>query len=193
MTRWSNVVDPIFERKLSQREILALLRRETNGRMGQVQLYDMLRKQLLSSLYFRTAGASVAAGQMPLQSPLDHWKNFLKLQQKATINTYGVLVNDFIAETDANPSESEVVALYEAGKDRYPNEQSPEPGFRRRDSASFEYLLADLQTFRDAEVAKLSDEQIKAEYDKRKSGGRISIAPGYQSGTRRDRRCRNIG
>ncbi|MCS7470546.1 hypothetical protein NZK35_28170 [Stieleria sp. ICT_E10.1] len=163
--------------KLSEREMFALLRRETNNQMGQYQLYDMLRKQLLSSLYLRGASATVARGQFPLQSPLDHWNNFLKLNQKATINAYGVLVDDYVAETDANPSETEVVAVYEAGKDRYPNDQSPEPGFRRRETASFEYVLGELQAFRDAEVAKLSEEEIKAEYEQRKAGGAFQLPP----------------
>lgn len=161
--------------KLSEREMFALLRRETNNQMGQYQLYDMLRKQLLSALYFRGASATVARGQFPLQSPLDHWNNFLKLNQKATINAYGVLVDDYVAETDANPSESEVVAVYEAGKDRYGDDQSPEPGFRRRETASFEYVLGELQAFRDAEVAKLSEEDIKAEYERRKAGGAFQL------------------
>ncbi|PAY20656.1 hypothetical protein CKO51_05030 [Rhodopirellula sp. SM50] len=161
--------------KLSEREMFALLRRETNNQMGQYQLYDMLRKQLLANLYLRGASATVARGQFPLQSPLDHWNNFLKLNQKATINAYGVLVDDYVAETDANPSESEVVAVYEAGKDRYPNDQSPEPGFRRRETASFEYVLGELQAFRDAEVAKLSEEEIKAEYEQRKAGGAFQL------------------
>ncbi|QDV46572.1 hypothetical protein Enr13x_64810 [Stieleria neptunia] len=161
--------------KLSQREMFALLRRETNNQMGQYQLYDMLRKQLLSALYFRGASATVARGQFPLQSPLDHWNNFLKLNQKATINAYGVLVDDYVAETDANPSESEVVAVYEAGKDRYDDDQSPEPGFRRRETATFEYVLGELQAFRDAEVAKLSEDDIKAEYERRKAGGAFQL------------------
>ncbi|QEF96780.1 hypothetical protein Mal15_08100 [Stieleria maiorica] len=162
---------------MSEREMFALLRRETNNQMGQYQLYDMLRKQLLSALYFRGASATVARGQFPLQSPLDHWNNFLKLNQKATVNAYGVLVNDYVDETDANPSESDVVTVYEAGKDRYPSDQSPEPGFRRRETASFEYLLGELQAFRDAEVAKLSEEEIKAEYERRKAGGAFQLPP----------------
>ncbi|MCD0461223.1 prolipoprotein diacylglyceryl transferase [Roseiconus lacunae] len=156
---------------ITERQRYALLRSETNNQMGEYQLLDMLRKQLLAQLYFQAANASVSIGGMPLLSPLDHWTNFLKLNQQATINAYGVLVNDFVPKTNANPSESSVVALYEAGKDRFPNNQSPEPGFRRRESASFEYLLADLQSFRDAAAEKLTEEEIRAEYDRRKAGG----------------------
>ncbi|WP_143543924.1 hypothetical protein [Rhodopirellula sp. MGV] len=162
---------------VTERERYALLRQETNNQMGEYQLLDMLRKQLLAQLYFQAADASVSMGGMPVASPLEHWNNFLKLNQQASVAAYGVLVNDFISKTDENPSESTIVALYEAGKERYPSDQSPEPGFRRRDSASFEYLLADLQAFRDAEAAKLSDEEIRAEYEKRKEGGAFVLPP----------------
>ena len=170
-------MDQFTDGKISKREMYGLLRHETNNRMGELQLFDMLRKQLLSQLYYRGASASVARGQFPVQSPLDHWKNFLKLNQKATVTAYGVLTNDYISETDSNPADSEVLAVYNDGKDRYASEQSAEPGFRRRDTATFEYVLADLQKFRDAEVAKLSDEEIKAEYDRRVSGGDFQLPP----------------
>ena len=156
---------------MSDRDMFALLRKESNNRMGQIQLYNMLRKQLLSSLYFRAASSTVASGQRPIQSPLDHWKNFLKLNQKASIHAYAVMVNDFIERTDEAPGEAEILTVYNDGKDRYPSEQSAEPGFRRRDTAKFEYLMADLDQFRRDEVAKLSEEEIRAEYDRRVSGG----------------------
>ncbi|MEO1616630.1 MAG: hypothetical protein AAFV88_12310, partial [Planctomycetota bacterium] len=162
---------------ITEREMYGLLRKESNNEMGQFQLYDMLRKQLLAQIYLQSAGATVSRGQLPLQSPLDHWKNFLKLKQNATVDAYAVLVNDFIEETDANPSESEILAVYEAGKDRLPFESSPEPGFRRFDSATFEYLMADMQKFRDAKVAELTEEEIKAEYEKRRTGGAFQLPP----------------
>ena len=159
----------------SDREIFALLRNETNNSMGQFQLYDMLRKQLLSNLYFRGASATVSRGQFPLQSPLDHWHNFLRLNQKATVDTYAVLVNDFVDKVDATPTPSEINAVYEDGKDRYPFDQSPDPGFRRYDSAKFEFVVADLESFRETELAKLSDEEIKAEYERQIMGGAFKL------------------
>ena len=91
-------IEKFTDEKMSQRDIFTLLRRQTNNQMGQYQLYDMLRKQLLSALYFRGASASVARGQFPLQSPLDHWINFLKLNQKATLNAYGAVSEEVAAE-----------------------------------------------------------------------------------------------
>jgi hypothetical protein len=160
---------------MSEREMYALLRKQTNNRMGQYQLFDMLKKQLLAQIFFRGATATVARGQFPLLTPLDHWQNFLKLNQKATINAYGVLVNDFVDQTNENPSESEIVSVYEAGKERFPDDQSPEPGFRRRQTATFEYVMAELQRFRDKEIDKLSEAEIRAEYERRIAGGDFQL------------------
>ncbi|MEO1526460.1 MAG: hypothetical protein AAFX06_13565 [Planctomycetota bacterium] len=156
---------------ISQRDVFALLRKETGNKMGQPQLFDMLRKQLLSSLYFRGSDATIGSGQAQTLSPLDHWRNFLKLNQNASIQAYGVLVSDYIDETDENPSGTEIDAVYEEGKDRYSSRESSEPGFRRRPTASFEYLMAELQKFRDAELAKLPEEAIREEYERRLKGG----------------------
>ena len=161
---------------ISQRDVFALLRKETNNRMGQPQLFDMLRKQLLSSLFFRGSDATianetVASGRAQTLSPLDHWRNFLKLNQNASIHAYGVLVSDYISKTDENPPQSEIEAIYEEGKDRYSSRESSEPGFRRRPTAEFEYLMAELEKFRDIELAKLSEEAIRDEYERRLKGG----------------------
>ena len=164
---------------LSDRDMFALLRQVSSNRMGQFQLYDMLRKQLLAGLYFQGSTASIinSSGQapQPQSSPLDHWKNFLKLNQNASINAYGVLVNDYIDQTDANPTEEEIEAVYQQGKDSYPSEQSTEPGFRRRQTAKFEYLIADLESFRQVELEKLPEDQIKAEYERRVNGGAFAL------------------
>ncbi|MEL6105143.1 MAG: hypothetical protein AAFU85_03870 [Planctomycetota bacterium] len=161
---------------ISQSDVFRLLRKETGNRMGQPQLFDMLRKQLLSALYFRGSGAtisnnSMAGGQAQTLSPLDHWRNFLKLNQNASIQAYGVLVSDYIGETDDTPSQAEIEETYEEGKDRYPSRESADPGFRRRPTASFEYLMGELQKFRDIELAKLPEEAIRAEYERRLQGG----------------------
>ena len=61
-------------------------------------------------------------------TPVEQWENFLKLNRQATANAYGVLVSDYLDQTNASPTEAAINDTYEAGKDRYPNEQSAEPG-----------------------------------------------------------------
>ncbi|MEM0926935.1 MAG: hypothetical protein AAGJ83_12915, partial [Planctomycetota bacterium] len=158
---------------MSEREIFVLLRQVSENRMGEFQLFEMLRKQLLSRIYIQSASSTVARGQFPMQSPLDLWENFLQLNQSATFDAYGVLVNDYMDEVDSEPSDAEILEVYEAGKDVFPNEFSTEPGYRRLDSATFEYLVADFEKFIDAKVAKLTEEEIQAKYDEEIASGSL--------------------
>ncbi|TWU35291.1 hypothetical protein Q31b_53870 [Novipirellula aureliae] len=160
---------------LSDGEIDAYLMESTQNRMGRIHLYEQLRTHLLADLYQRAGFATVAMGQMPIMTPAEQWQSFLKLNQEATVNVYPILVRDYLDETDDSPTESEIKKVYDEGKDRDSSEQSPEPGFHRRYSAEFEYLAADIQEFIDEEAAKFSEEELRAEYERRLKGGDFQL------------------
>ncbi len=160
---------------LSDGETIALLMQSTRNQMGKFHLYDQLRHQLLAELYQRGALAGVVDGQLPITTPVEQWENFLKLNRQATASAYAVMTQDFLEQTNKNPGAADIRSVYEEGKERYPNDQSPEPGFRRRDSATFEYLVANLQSYVDREAAKFTDEQLKAEYERRLAGGDFQL------------------
>lgn len=160
---------------ISEREIDAILFDSTQRMMGRPQLYEQLRSHLLADVYQRRGFAALAGNSGVLLTPDEQWRNFLKLNQNATVSTYGVLVNDFIDQTNKSPSESRIREVFEEGKDRDPNPQSSEPAFHRPYAAEFEYLVGDYQDFLDAEVAKLTDEEIKDEYERRRKGGDFQI------------------
>ncbi|TWU35862.1 hypothetical protein [Novipirellula artificiosorum] len=160
---------------MSDGEIDAMLMQSTRNQMGRVHLYEQLRNHLLADLYQRSGFATVAAGQMPIMTPAEEWHNFLKLNREATVDAYGVLVSDYVDKTNASPSEAEIKKVYEAGKDVDSYDQSPDPAFHRRYTANFEYLVADLQTFIDEEAAKFSEEELRAEYERRLAGGEFQI------------------
>ncbi len=155
----------------SDGEIVGLLMESTRNQMGRPHLYEQLRYQLLSGLYLRGAYATLSDGRMPMLTPAEQWDTFLKLNQQANVDAYGVLVNDYLPQTNETPGEAEIAAVYEEGKDRDSSDQSPDPAFHRRYSAKFEYLVGNYQTFLDAEVEKLDEEKIRAEYDRRLKGG----------------------
>ena len=161
---------------MSDAEINSLIFKSSNNSMGMSHLREQLRAQLTAQLYQRGAGAGIVTSQqMPLVTPAQQWTNFLKLNRKATVDAYGVLVQDYYEETDANPTAANIQAVYTEGKDRYPNSELPTPGYKRRETATFEYLVSDLQTFLDEEVAKLSEEEIRAEYDRQVKGGAFQM------------------
>ncbi|MGB7347284.1 MAG: hypothetical protein WBD20_23880 [Pirellulaceae bacterium] len=161
---------------MSDGEILALLAKTSRNSMGQFHLYEQLRSQLLAGLYQESGTAGlVTKQQMALTTPTQQWSNFLKLNRQATVDSYGLMVQDFYDKTNAEPTASEILAVYEDGKERFPNRQSPEPAFRKRDTATFEFVAADMKSFIDSEVAKLSEEEIRAEYEKQLKGGAFDM------------------
>ncbi len=169
------------DQKLSDGEIASVLARSTGNTMAQFHLNQQLRLHLLADLYRRTAmvGLVTDGGMMPMPvvTPLAQWQNFLKLNRSATVDAYGVLVADYIDQTDVEPAEAEIAAMYQAGKERPvdPFGQSAEPGFARPDQAKFEFLAADLDEFIEREKAKLTEEQLRAEYERRKAGGDFAL------------------
>ncbi len=164
---------------VSGTDIDAMLMQSTQNRMGRPHLYEQLRNHLLANVYLTRGYSGLYLGDGPMSGPLmtpeEQWANFLKLNQNAVVTSYGVLVNDYLERTNKAPASDEIEAVYEEGKSRYSDSQSPEPGFRRRYVAKFEYLAGSLEKFLDEEVAKLSEEQIRAEYEKRLAGGEFRL------------------
>ena len=64
------------------------------------------------------------------------------------------------------PSSSEISELYEQGKYEYPTYNFDTPGFKVLKKAKVQYFMGEMKTFLDNEIAKLTDEEIQAEYDR---------------------------
>lgn len=162
---------------VSDDEIGALLMKSSGRQLGQQHLYEQLRMHLLADLYQRGALVGLSNGQIPIVTPLGQWENFLKLNQQATVTAYGVLASEYFNQTEKNPSQSAIQDTYDTGRERlnFPGSESPLPAFKKPDSARIEYVAADLQQFMDVEIAKLTEQQLRAEYDRRLAGGDFQV------------------
>lgn len=160
---------------ISDSEITARLMKATGNQMGRPHLYEQLRNHLLADVYLRRGNAALVTSSGVVMTPDEQWRNFLKLNQNATISAYAVLVNDYLDQTDKSPSDDRIREVFEEGKDRDANDQSPEPGFHQQYSARFEYLVGDYRQFLDREIEKLSEDAIKAEYERRVKGGDFQL------------------
>lgn len=173
------VVDDFFkrfcDRKISSARFEELLK-ETAGRDLPVsELYRQLELELSAVVMERVALAGVNYEGMPLVTPGNLWQNYLRLNQSARVEAYPVLTRDFIKQVKESPSDAEIRALYEAGADNFPSPNSPEPGFRRRYQANIEYVSGSWNQMLEIEKAKISDEALKAEYDRQVALGGLKV------------------
>lgn len=161
--------------KLSDSQINGILAASSRNQVGQVQLFDQLRQHLLAQTYQRQVLAGLTAGGMPITPPAQQWELFLKLNRRAVADAYGVNVADFIEKTNAKPSDKAINEMYKEGRERFPNLESPDAAFRRPYTAKFEYLAGSLDEFIEREVSNITEEQLKAEYQRRLDGGDFQL------------------
>jgi hypothetical protein len=126
--------------RFTDAEINGVLQSATRNQLGQFHLYEQLRTQLLTLAYQQKAIAGLAIEGRPIVPPAQQWELFLRLNRRAVADAFAVNVTDFIEKTNAKPSAKEIEQVFEDGKTRFPNDQSPLPAFRRPYQANFEYL-----------------------------------------------------
>ncbi len=157
--------------RLSDAEINGVLQNATRNQLGLFHLYEQLRSQLLSEAFNRQVMAGLAVEGRPIVPPAQQWELFLRLNRRAVADAYAVNVAEFIAQTSDRPSSEEISRVYEDGKSRFPDDQSPQPAFRRPYVANIQYLAGSLDEFIDREIENFSEEQLRAEYQRRLEGG----------------------
>jgi hypothetical protein len=157
--------------RLSDAEINGVLADATRNQMGQFQLYEQVRTHLLSEAFQRQAMSGLAVNNRPIVTPAQQWELFLRLNRQAKADAFAVRVADFVAQTSDKPPATEINRVYQEGKDRFPDEQSSLPAFRRPYTANFEILTGSLEEFIQRELPNFSEEQLRQEYQRRLDGG----------------------
>ncbi|XZE55632.1 hypothetical protein SH139x_001652 [Planctomycetaceae bacterium SH139] len=164
------------DNKLSANELAGIRAKTSQNTLGQSQMYGLLKTELLANLYENLTLSGLATSTKLLISPVEAWKNFLKLNQQATVDAYPILVEELVSEV-GEPAQSTILALYEEGKERFPNRNSPEPGFRRPYAAVVESVSGELDAFVAKEIEKFTEEELRAEYQKRIDQGQFMMPP----------------
>ena len=170
---------------VSAARLAQVLRESTDNQVTEFDLRELIKLEL----------GAIVARQMALrgwsndfkpddyervrltQTPGDMWNDFLKLNQSAKIEAFPVLVSDFVKTVTGSPSEAEILAIYEKGKNRIASPVFPEPGFMRDYKANFEYVEGNFSEWIDREKAKVTEEQLKAEYEKLIGLGQLKYDP----------------
>lgn len=153
-------LDRLSDRLLTQEDYEQIFKQTVGGRLTSQMLFNWLRQELLA--YYLQQ--NVLMGIVPA-TPSENWQNFLRVHQLAAVELLPISVDDFRSQLPRRPTEDELKQLYESSKDRYPDPSSAEPGFRRLPKVNFAYVRLDGNKLLEAEKAKITEEQVKAEYE----------------------------
>ncbi|MEM8733147.1 MAG: hypothetical protein AAGG44_02935, partial [Planctomycetota bacterium] len=172
-------VQEYVDDKLSAKEVGDILNDVSNGALSYFEVREMLKEELSSRVVQQMALAGLVTenqSQMrPLVSPGKSFEDFLKLNQTAKVEAFPVFVDEYMEKVSDLPTESEIDAIYEVGSLRAPNPNSPDPGFLRRYQTNVEYVEANLQEWINREKEKLTDEELRNEYDRRVELGQLRV------------------
>jgi hypothetical protein len=144
--------------RLTTAEIAGIIRQE---QLTETQFFDIMRQELQATRVMELFNLSLQAF-----TPAQRWNYFCELRKQATVELVPVEVDRFLAQVK-DPSEAEVKELFEKYKDKLPNPNSPEPGFRIPQKIDVQYLKADVVKFSDP--ATITEEEIQKTYEKNKA------------------------
>ena len=126
------------------------------GRMANQRYFeDVFRKSSLAEQVTDEQLLLEIANQLRIQTvanlvqtaeatPLDVYEAYKDQTERVSAYAAGVKVEDYVDKVTPAPTDAEVQTLYEAAKDRLPNPDSPDPGFRVPQKVRFEVVSADL-------------------------------------------------
>ncbi len=154
-----------------------LLKEATQGRFDRSQLFEQLRIELSAQHMRMMAGSGVFA-----MSPSLAWDGFNRMSRRVKAELLPLPVADFVGQVTAQPTEAQMDALYEEGKDRYASPDSPEAGFKRRRKIAFQYLKADFEKFLQEQMAVITKEQVAEYYEQNKNDFKVTEAPPADTG-----------
>ena len=152
---------------LSQSQIRNLIgsfnyqgRRITEGR-----LFNALRTELAARQVEKMFGLDHAIDMAA--SPAQRWEYFQRLNRRVMAQVVPVKVSDFLDQVP-EPTEQQLVAFYEANKERESSPYLPEVGFKQPQRVAFEYLKFDRTKFIEAAKEQVTEEDIRKRFESNK-------------------------
>ena len=98
-------------------------------------------------------------------SPTEAIELYARANRKIECRVLPISVADEIANV-GEPSGSELSDLYEQGKYDFKSYKFDTPGFKQSKMARVQYFAGELETFLQNEMAKVTNEELQAEYDR---------------------------
>ncbi|MCU0713406.1 MAG: hypothetical protein MUC43_15210 [Pirellula sp.] len=172
--------------KLGGEAIVAILKQSTDRRMTMTYFNRVMRDELAYQHMLRLTNAGMIFEDLRdsrpvaapiLASPSKNWREFLRLNRKAKVQAYPVYVKDLLADVTTTPSDKELKDLYAKGKDiiRNANLLESEPAFMTPPKAEIEFLTIDTEALIVAEMAKIPEEELRKEYERRVANKQFQV------------------
>lgn len=172
--------------KLNGSEIQAILVKSTERRMTMPQFTRFIKDELAfqemerlttSGLFFQDVRDSRVVGFPALSTPSKNWREYLRLNQTAKIKAFPVNVRDFLDKVTATPSDKQLNELYESGRSiiRTSGMLASQPAFMLPATANIEFVSIDLEKVITEEMAKISDDVLRAEYETRVKANQFRV------------------
>ncbi|MDP7017668.1 MAG: SurA N-terminal domain-containing protein [Pirellulaceae bacterium] len=162
----------LSDEMLSEAEFSDILGKIAPNWFTEQHLFEQLKQELMANS-MRTIAADALYSVIP---PSGLWEYHQRLARRVQADIYPLEVNSF-EEQVGEPTDSQLAELYDKGKDRYPSPFSGEPGFRRGHQYAFAYATLDFNKYLEDEKAKLTEEELKTEYDANIEKGMYRVTP----------------
>ncbi len=154
------------------RDQLKQLNREVNNEFPLTAVIRHLQTELLWQQMenMATSGFAFAlAGNVPYRfsavSPTEAMELYARVNRKIECRVLPVSVEEYLSKV-GEPTDSDLKPIFEEGRYQYARLNFEEPGFKQPPKAKIQYFIAEMETFLQNEMAKLSDEEVQAEYDR---------------------------
>lgn len=133
------------------------------GRVTYDQMFEMFRRtiQIQKTQRLLLEGIGTA-------TPASAWVNYRNLNRTIDVELYPVKTADYLAKVTQKPSDAELRKLFDKYNDQIRNARPGEPGFLQLDKVAVSFMKADYQKFLEAELAKVSDEEVQKYYEENK-------------------------
>lgn len=144
-----------------QPEQLTAIRTQRLQGVSEGHLYDILRDELR----VRELASLFRVGSLGQPTPDELWAHFQRFNSKVDAEVVPVAAARYVDQVP-EPSDQELDELFAKYKDREPDPNSPEPGFKQPRRVKGEELVASLDAFK-AKV-KVTEQEVRDFYERNK-------------------------
>ena len=153
------------------KNMLKQLNRQVNQQIPLTAVVRHIQTELLAQQM-----ESFARGGLPFDdfnpvsaaaiNPTEAIQLYARSNKQIECQVLPISVEEYVSKVNEEPSDSELKKLYEEGKYDYPYINFEKPGFKKWKQAKVQYFVGELETFLKNEIAKLTDAEVQAEYDR---------------------------